>query len=144
MQLLHPQSQDVPQHISATRKASFIKFDVGFWNSELVFIKGHPTTVFSQISVRRGKNCLEFSIAWERLKISGWPFHSCTIFEAQLSNKIPTTLPRRFFGEFIYFFDPVLCSHFCFRGLIRSERKKMYSSKGIISLWSALSFFFAI
>ena len=25
--------------------------------------QGHPTTVFSQISVRRTKNCLEFSIA---------------------------------------------------------------------------------
>ena len=37
-QLRHLQSQAVPQHISATRKASFIKFGVGFWNSELVFI----------------------------------------------------------------------------------------------------------
>ena len=62
-----------------------------------------------------------------------------------LSNKIASTLPRRFFGDFVYFFDPVLFVRFCFRGLIRSERKKKkkwYSSKGIISLWSALSFFF--
>ena len=58
-----------------------------------------------------------------------------------LSNKIASTLPRRFFGDFVYFFDPVLFVRFCFRGLIRSERKKMYSSKGIISLWSAMSFF---
>ena len=64
------ESQAVPQHISAMRKASFIKFGVGFWNSKLVFIQGHPTTVFSEISVRRSKNCLEFSIAWGRLKIS--------------------------------------------------------------------------
>ena len=62
-QLPHLQSQAVPQHISATRKASFIKFGVGFWKSELVFIKGYPTTLLSEVSVRRGKNCLEFSIA---------------------------------------------------------------------------------
>ena len=42
----------------------------------------------------------------------------------RFSNKIPTTLPRRFFGDFICVFDPVLFLHFCFRGLIRSERKK--------------------
>ena len=32
--------------------------------------QGHPTTVFREISVRRSKNCLEFSIARGRLKIS--------------------------------------------------------------------------
>ena len=46
-----------------------------------------------------------------------------------LSNKIPTTLSRRFFGELIYFFDPALCFHFCFRGLIRSGRKKCICQK---------------
>ena len=40
-----------------------IKFGAGFWNSELVFIQRHPTTISSEISVQRGKNCLEFSIA---------------------------------------------------------------------------------
>ena len=44
--------------------------------------QGHPTTVFCKISVRRSKFCLEFSFTW--LKISRWPFHSCTIFEAHL------------------------------------------------------------
>ena len=29
---------------------------------ELEKQQGHPTTVFSEISVRRSKNCLEFSI----------------------------------------------------------------------------------
>ena len=33
-----------------------------------------PTTVFSKISVRRSKYCLEFSINWGRLKVSRWPF----------------------------------------------------------------------
>ena len=42
--------------------------------------QGHATTVFCEITVRRSKNCLEFSIAWGRLKIYRWPFHSCTIF----------------------------------------------------------------
>ena len=31
---------------------------------------GHPTTISCKISVRRSKNCLEFSIPWGRLKIS--------------------------------------------------------------------------
>ena len=38
--LPHLQSQAVPQHISAMRKASLIKFVLRFWNSELVFIRG--------------------------------------------------------------------------------------------------------
>ena len=46
------------------------------------WIVGHPTTVFCKISVRRSKCFLEFSITWGWLKISKWPFHSCTIFEA--------------------------------------------------------------
>ena len=46
----------------------------------------HPTTVFWKFSVRRSKNCLEFSIPWGRLKISRW-----------LSSKFPTI-----FGSFIF------------------------------------------
>ena len=42
--------------------------------------QGHPTTVFCKISVRRNKYFPEFSIAWGRLQISRWLFHSCTIF----------------------------------------------------------------
>ena len=49
---------------------------------------GYPTTVFCKISVRRRKYCLEFSIAWGRLKISWWSFHSCKIFEAHLINSL--------------------------------------------------------
>ena len=48
--------------------------------------QGHPTTVFCKIFVRRRIFCLEFSITWGRLKISGWPFHSWTIFESYLIN----------------------------------------------------------
>ena len=137
----HLQSQALPEHISATRKASFIKFSVGLWNSELVFIQGHPTTVFSEISVRRGKNCLDFSIAWGRPKISRWLFHSCTILKPYLIKSLGLSRDGFLVISFILF-DPVLFIHVCFHGLIRSEWKKMYSSKGIISLWSALSFFF--
>ena len=46
------------------------------------------TTVLCKISVRRSKYCQEFSIFWWRLKVSIWPFHSCTIFEAYLINSL--------------------------------------------------------
>ena len=61
-----------------TRKCAAIWPIVVFHSSG----QGHPTTVFCKISVRRSKFCLEFSFTW--LKISRWPFHSCTIFEAHL------------------------------------------------------------
>ena len=48
--------------------------------------QGHPTTVFCKISVRRNKYFPEFSIAWGRLQISRWLFHSCTIFETYVIN----------------------------------------------------------
>ena len=50
--------------------------------------QGHLTTVLCNISVRRSKYWQEFSISWWRLKISIWPFHSCTIFEAYLINSL--------------------------------------------------------
>ena len=50
--------------------------------------QGHPMTVFSEISVWRSKYCLEFFITWGRLKISWWPFHSCTIFQAYVINPL--------------------------------------------------------
>ena len=34
------------------------------------------STVFCELSVRRSKYCLEFSITWGRLTLSRWPFHS--------------------------------------------------------------------
>ena len=49
----------------------------------------HPTTVFCKISVRRSTNFLEFSIPCGRLRISRWPFHSCTtIFKAYPINSL--------------------------------------------------------
>ena len=50
--------------------------------------QGHLTTVLCKISVRRNKYCQEFSITRWRLKMSRWPFHSCTIFEAYLINSL--------------------------------------------------------
>ena len=38
-----------------------------------VYVQGHPTTVFYEISVRRSKGCLEFSMAREQLKFSICP-----------------------------------------------------------------------
>ena len=55
------------------------------WRRCIRCAQGHPTTVFCKISVRRSKNCLEFSITRGRLTISRWPFHSCTIFEVYVS-----------------------------------------------------------
>ena len=56
--------------------------------SILLMFAGHPTTVFCKISVLRSKYCLQFSISWEQLKNSKWPFRSCTIFEAYLINSL--------------------------------------------------------
>ena len=51
--------------------------------------QGHPMTVFHKMSVRRGRwRCLGFSISWEQLKISRWPFHSGNFWS--LSNKCRT------------------------------------------------------
>ena len=54
-----------------------------------------------------------------------------------LSNKIPTTLPRWWFH---LFFRPGFVFSFLFSRPNSLRAKRMYSSKGIISLWSALSF----
>ena len=50
------------------------------------------------------------------------------------------TRPRRLFGDFIYFFDPVWFFHFCFRILIRSERKK-FIERNNFTLVSTVIFF---
>ena len=48
---------------------------------------------FCEMSVRRSKNCLEFSNFSEgRLKISRRPFHSCTSFEDCLTNSLRFTV----------------------------------------------------
>ena len=69
--------------------------------------QGHLTTALCKISVRRSKYWREFSVSWWRLKISRWPFHSCTIFEAYLINSLRfpdvqvshfTSQVRLFFG----------------------------------------------
>ena len=64
------------------------------WRRCLRCAQGHPTTVFCKISVRRSKNCLEFSITRGRLTISRWPFHSCTIFKVYLSLIFRIPIPR--------------------------------------------------
>ena len=48
----------------------------------------HLSTVFCELSVRRSKYCLEFSITWGRLTLSRWPFHSYIIFETYLINSL--------------------------------------------------------
>ena len=83
-QLPHLHSQAVAQHISAMKKACFMKFGSGFWNSELVVSSGAPKDCFLWNTCSEKQKLLEFSIAWGRLEISRRPFYSCTIFEAYL------------------------------------------------------------
>ena len=68
----------------------------GGWQSDVfvclfvcLFVQGHPTTVFCEISVRRSKYCLEFSFAWGRLVNfqMNFPFKDNL---QSLSNKFPT------------------------------------------------------
>ena len=71
--------------------ASNIRFLEGFVNVIYLLVlgwitQGHPTTVFCKISVRRSKYWVKYSISWGWLKISRWPFQSCTIFEAYIIN----------------------------------------------------------
>ena len=101
------------------------------------------TTVFSDISVRRCKNCLEFSIAWGRLKIFTWQFHSCTIFEAYLIKSLCDSPKTVFWWFHLFFRSGFVCSVLFSRLNSQwAKKKNMYSSKGIISLWSPLSSFF--
>ena len=80
--------------------------------------QGHPTTVFCKISVRRNKYCLEFSIAWGRLQISRWPFHSCTIFETYLINS------QRFLKLNFSHFTPQVMLLFVEKGNLEFSDKK--------------------
>ena len=80
--------------------------------------QGHPTTVFCKISVRRNKYCLQFSIAWGRLQISRWPFHSCTIFETYLINS------QRFLKLNFSHFTPQVMLLFVEKGNLEFSDKK--------------------
>ena len=68
----------------------------GGWQSDVfvclfvcLFVQGHPTTVFCEISVRRSKYCLEFSFAWGRLVNFQMNVPFKYNFQS-LSNKFPT------------------------------------------------------
>ena len=108
-QLPHLQSQAVPQHISATRKVSFIKFGVGFWNSELVFIQEHP-----------GNDCFLWHICSEMQKLprifyslrKAENFYMTVPFMynfRSLSNKIPMRLSQDGFLVISFIFSIRFC-----------------------------------
>ena len=120
-------------HFRYERGFLYNKIRYGFWNSELVFIQGHPTTVFSEIS--------EFSIAWGRLEISIWPFQLCTIFEAYpiKSPRLSQDAVLAVFWWFHLFFRSGFVLHF-FSQLYSQRAIKIYSLKGIFLLWSASPF----
>ena len=71
-------------------------FRSGKTKKRIISEKGHPTTVFCKISVRRSKNRLKLSIPCGRLRISTWPFHSFTIFKTYLK-KFPMIFWRLIF-----------------------------------------------
>ena len=70
-----------------------------FLNNSFVHVQSHIINVYTvvggtqrlysvKLSVQKSKYCLRFSITWGLLKISRWPFHSCTVFEAYLINSL--------------------------------------------------------
>ena len=129
-----------PPHPSCSKthfryeRGFFYKIRYGFWNSELVFIQGDPTTVFSEIS--------EFSIAWGRLEISTWPFQLCTIFEAYpiKSPQLSQDAVLAVFWVISFSFSIRFCFIFLFSQLCSQRAIKIYSLKGIFLLWSASPF----
>ena len=77
------------QSIASFRNLDYYKLFSWFTyniTSSVVIINSLFTTVFCEISARRNKYCLERSSTWGGLKISRWPLHSRTIFEAYLIN----------------------------------------------------------
>ena len=112
----------------------FYKIWYGFWNVELVFIQGHPTTVFlwntwTFYSLRKARNFyMTVPVVY-----NFW----------SLSNKIPTTLPRCHLGGFLvisFIFSLQFCFSFLFLPLNSQRGIKIYSWRGIIFLWSASPF----
>ena len=97
--------------LTCWRRQSFAVF--------LISCQGYPTTVFCELSVRRSKYCLEFS-SWGLLEISGWPFHTGTIFEAYFIN------PHYNFLKFNF-------SHFTrHAGLIFARNPKIFLFKNVM------------
>ena len=77
-----------------------------YLSKENNLIQGRPKAVFCKITLRRSKGCLEFSIAWGRLRISKWPFYSCKIFVAYLIN------PLQFFRRLFFCISLLRLSYF--------------------------------
>ena len=88
--------------------------------------------VFSEISVRRSKYCPEFSIIWERLKISRWLFHSWTIFDAHLINslrfsKVNLHSPLSRLGYFSYSVEKRKTEIFWFQNIMEGGIRKFFT-----------------
>ena len=135
-----PKSSSSTTHF-CYEKGFFYKIRCGVGNSKLVFIQGYPKTIFSEISVRRGKNCLEFSIAWGRLKISRWLFHSCTIFKAYLIKSL--RLCQDGFLVISFTFLIRFCFSFLFLrlNLQQAKKKNVFVERNNFSLVSTVLFF---
>ena len=104
------------------------------------------TTVFSDISVRRCKNCLEFSIAWGRLKIFTWQFHSCTIFEAYLIKSLCDSPKTVFWWFHLFFRSGFVCSVLFSRlnSQWAKKKKHVFVERNNFTLVTTVLFFFAV
>ena len=89
------------------------------WNWDWHQSSGAPNDCFLWNICSEKQKCLEFSIAWGRLKISRWTFHSCTIFEAYLINSLPF-LKLNFFH-----FTPQVKQFFVQKGNLKCLESKM-------------------
>ena len=92
-----------------------------YLSQENNLIQGRPKAVFCKITLRRSKECLQFSIPQEgRLRISRWPFHSYKIFVAHLIN------PLQFFLKFNFVhFTPRIKLFFTEKGNLKFSDSKM-------------------
>ena len=77
-----------------------------------------------KIFVRRSKYCLEFSINWGRLKISRYPFHLSTSFDASLITIIIIIIIR--YLQLAVFIAPLLVGPSkCLKQIIQIELNKV-------------------
>ena len=89
--------------------------------------QGHPTTVFCKISVWRSKYFLEFTIIWERLKVSRWAFHLGTIFRS-----LSETFPTNFWSLIFLQFTPYV------RLIFLGKRSLKFRIQKIINWWRGI------
>ena len=123
-------------------KGFFYKIRCGVLEQRACIYLGAPNDCFLWNICSERQKLPRISIAWGRLKIFRWQFQSRTTSEAYLIKSLYDSPKTVFWWFHLFFRSGFVCSVFFSRLNSQWAKKKMYSSKGIISLWSALSFFF--